>query len=85
MQRLVGIDAGLRGHEVWRTRLQPPRTASEQIDLLRITAHEMELLHPQIEAMGAHVPVEAIPYVYEFFDLAAAMIEAKAQTNYRPG
>jgi predicted nucleotidyltransferase len=85
VQRLVGIDAGLRGHEVWRTRLQPPRIASEQIDLLRITAHEMELLHPQIEAIGARVPVEVIPYVYEFFDLAATMIEAKARTNYRPG
>jgi predicted nucleotidyltransferase len=85
VQRLVGVDAGLRGHEVWRTRLQPPKTASEQIDLLRITAHEMESLHPQIEAMGACVPVAVIPYVYEFFDLAVTMIEAKARTNYRPG
>jgi hypothetical protein len=45
----------------------------------------MQQLHPQIEAMGARVPVEVIPYVYKFFDLAAMMIEAKASTNYRPG
>jgi hypothetical protein len=47
----------------------PAAKDSEQIDLLRITAHEMESLHPQIEAMGACVPVEVMP----LHDLQAAL------------
>jgi hypothetical protein len=57
----------------------PPVTPREQIAMLRETALAMEQLTLQIEATGGHVQSAAISYVYDFFDLADALL--KQQEN----
>lgn len=74
MKRLLGLSVTRKGHEAWRTSVQPPVTPRDQIAMLRATAQEMEQLTPAIEAIGGQVQSVAIPYVYDFFDLADAML-----------
>ncbi len=64
----------------------PPVHRHTQLAMLREIAREMEQLTSDIEAIGAVVQVEAIPYVYAFFDLADMMIqEESAGFCYRIG
>jgi predicted nucleotidyltransferase len=78
VKRLVGVSTTRPSQEEWRTTFHPPSHPGEHIALLRATAHEMEAMTPHIEAIGARVPMAAIPYIYDFFDLAQLMIEATA-------
>lgn len=75
MKRLVGLSTTREGQEEWRTSVLPPIHRDEQMAMLRETAQVMEQLTPAIEAIGGHVPSSAIPYVYDFFDLADALIQ----------
>jgi hypothetical protein len=43
--------------------------------MLREIAQEMEQLKNVIEMIGGQVPSPAIPYVYDFFNLADALIQ----------
>jgi predicted nucleotidyltransferase len=74
MKRLVGLGTTRKGQEAWRTSVLPPVAPREQIAMLRETAQEMEHLTPEIEAVGGHVQSRAIPSVYDFFDLADALL-----------
>jgi hypothetical protein len=47
----------------------------EQMAMLREIAREMEQLTNAIELIGGQVPSRAIPYVYDFFDLADALLQ----------
>ena len=53
----------------------PPLQPAEQAAALRELAHEMEALMPRAVELGARVPLDAIPQIYRFFNLAEAMIE----------
>ncbi len=75
IKRLVGLSAIQEGHEEWRTTLLPPVHRTEQITMLREIAQEMEQLTSAIGMVGGQVPSRAIPYVYDLFDLADALIE----------
>jgi hypothetical protein len=75
MKRLVGLSTIREGQEEWRTTVLPPAHCHEQVAMLREIAHEMEQLTSAIEMIGGHVPSPAIPYVYDFFDLADALIQ----------
>ncbi len=77
VKRLMGVSANPDGQEAWRTSILPPVEPGEQIAMLRELAHEMEQLTPQVEALGGNVQTEAIPYVYDFFDLADTMLQEK--------
>lgn len=74
-KRLVGLSTVQEGQEEWRTTLLPPVQRAEQMAMLREIAHEMEQLTSAIELIGGQVPSRAIPYVYNFFDLADAFIQ----------
>jgi predicted nucleotidyltransferase len=74
VKRLVGLSMTRKGQEEWRTSVLPPVAPREQIAMLRETAQAMERLTPEIEAGGGHVQSAAIPYVYNFFDLADALL-----------
>jgi len=74
MKRLLGLSTTRKGDEAWRTSVQPPVTPHDQIAMLRATAQEMEQLTPAIEAIGGRVHSAALPYIYDFFDLADAML-----------
>jgi predicted nucleotidyltransferase len=74
MKRLVGLSTTRKGQEEWRTNVLPPVAARSQIAMLRETAQEMEHLTPEIEAIGGQVQSGAIPSVYDFFDLADALL-----------
>jgi predicted nucleotidyltransferase len=75
MKRLVGLSTVQEGQEEWRTTLLPPVHRAEQMAMLREIAHEMEQLTSAIELIGGQVPSRAIPYVYNFFDLADTLIQ----------
>jgi predicted nucleotidyltransferase len=75
IKRLVGLSAVQEGQEEWRTTLLPPVNRAEQMTMLREIAHEMEQLTSSIEMIGGQVPSLVIPYVYDFFDLADALIQ----------
>ena len=77
VKRLMGVSANPDGQEAWRTSILPPVEPGEQIAMLRELSHEMEQLTPQVEALGGNVQTEAIPYVYDFFDLADTMLQEK--------
>lgn len=72
---LVGVSTIPDGQEAWRTGVLPPVQQSEQIAMLCELAHEMEQLKPHVEALGGSVQTDAIPYVYDFFDLANTMLQ----------
>jgi predicted nucleotidyltransferase len=74
MKRLVGLSTTRKGQEAWRTSVLPPVAPREQIAMLRETAQEMEHLTPEIEAVGGQVQSGAVPSVYNFFDLADALL-----------
>ena len=74
VKRLVSLNMTRKGQEEWRTSVLPPVAPREQIAMLRETAQAMELLTPEIEAIGGHVQSVAIPSVYDFFDLADALL-----------
>jgi hypothetical protein len=75
MKRLVGLRAIQEEQEEWRTTLLPPVHRTEQMAMLREIAQEMEQLTSAIELIGGQVPSRVIPYVYDFFDLADALIQ----------
>jgi hypothetical protein len=75
MKRLVGLSTVQDGQEAWRTTLLPPVHRVEQMTMLRSIAQEMEQLTSAIELIGGQVPSRAIPYVFDFFDLADALIQ----------
>jgi hypothetical protein len=75
MKHLVGLSAIQEGQEEWRTTLLPPVHRTEQMAMLREIAQEMEQLTSSIEMIGGQIPSRAIPYVYDFFDMADALIE----------
>jgi predicted nucleotidyltransferase len=75
MKRLVGLSTVQDGQEAWRTALLPPVHRVEQMAMLRAFAQEMEQLTSAIELIGGQVPSRAIPYVFDFFDLADALIQ----------
>jgi predicted nucleotidyltransferase len=75
MKRLIGLSTVQEGQEEWRTTLLPPVQRAEQMAMLREIAQEMEQLTSAIELIGGQVPSRAIPYVYDFFDLADALIQ----------
>jgi predicted nucleotidyltransferase len=75
MKRLVGLSTVQVGQEAWRTALLPPVHRVEQMAMLRAFAQEMEQLTSAIELIGGQVPSRAIPYVFDFFDLADALIQ----------
>jgi predicted nucleotidyltransferase len=75
IKRLVGLSAIQEGQEEWRTTLLPPVHRTEQITMLREIAQEMEHLTSAIGMVGGQIPSRAIPYVYDFFDLAGTLIE----------
>lgn len=74
VKRLVSLSITRKGQEEWRTSVLPPVAPRDQIVMLRETAQAMEHLTPEIEAIGGHVQSIAIPYVYDFFDLADALL-----------
>jgi hypothetical protein len=74
VKRLVGLSTTRKGQEEWRTSVLPPVAPHEQIAMLRETVQAMEHLTPEIEAVGGHVQSVAIPYVYDFFDLADTLL-----------
>lgn len=75
MKLLVNLSIVQEGQEEWRTTLLPPVHPAEQMAMLREIAQEMEQLTSAIEMIGGKVLSRAIPYVYDFFDLADALIE----------
>jgi hypothetical protein len=75
MKRLVSLRTVQEGQEQWRTALLPPVQRAEQMVMLRALAHKMKQLTSAIELIGGQVPSRAIPYVYDFFDLADALIQ----------
>lgn len=75
IKRLLGLSMVRKGQEEWRTSVLPPVTPHEQIAMLREIAQAMEQLTSQIEAAGGHVQSAAISYVYDFFDLADALLK----------
>jgi predicted nucleotidyltransferase len=75
MKRLVGLSTVQEGQEEWRTTLLPPVHRAEQMAMLRGIAQEMEQLTNAIEMIGGQVPSRAIPFVFDFFDLADALIQ----------
>ena len=75
MKHLVGLSTVQEGQEEWRTTLLPPVHRAEQMAMLRAIAQEMEQLSSAIELIGGQVPSRAIPYVFDFFDLADALIQ----------
>jgi hypothetical protein len=75
MKRLLGLSTIRKGQEEWRTAVLPPVVPQEQIAMLREIAQEMERLTPQIEAAGGQVQSVAISYVYDFFELADALLK----------
>jgi predicted nucleotidyltransferase len=75
MKRLLGLSSIRKGQEEWRTTVLHPVAPHEQIAMLRETAQMMEQLTSHIEAAGGHVQSAAISYVYDFFDLADALLE----------
>jgi predicted nucleotidyltransferase len=75
IKRLVGLSTVREGQEEWRTTLLPPVHRDEQMAMLREIAREMEQLTNAIELIGGQVPSRAIPYVYDFFDLADALLQ----------
>ena len=77
VRRLVGVSTIPDGQEAWRTSVLPPVQAGGQIAMLRELAHDMEELTSHIEALGGSVQVKAIPYIYDFFDLANTMLQEK--------
>ena len=86
MKRLVGLSTVREGQAEWRTTLLPPVHRAEQMAMLREIAREMEHLTNAIERIGGQVPSQAIPYVYDFFDLADALLqqeETEQVTSYR--
>jgi predicted nucleotidyltransferase len=58
----------------------PPVEPAGQLALLREIAREMEALTPELKALGVDVPSEAIPSIYDFLDLAAAIIKEDIPT-----
>lgn len=74
MKRLLGLSTVRKGQEEWRSKVLPPVAPHEQIAMLREIAEEMEQLTSEIEDAGGHVPSAAISYVYDFFDLADALL-----------
>ena len=66
-----------QGQEEWRTTLLPPVHRAEQMAMLRQIAREMEHLTNAIELIGGQVPSRAIPHVYDFFDLADALLQQR--------
>src|SRR5262249_6457779 len=58
-----------------------PGTPAEQMALLRALVAKMEALGPQIRAIGATIPDQAIPQIYNFFALAESMIGQKDRSN----
>ena len=81
MKRLVGLSTVREGQEEWRTTLLPPVHRAEQMAMLREIAREMELLTNAIERIGGQVPSQAIPYVYDFFDLADALLQQEVKST----
>jgi hypothetical protein len=75
MKRLVGLSMVQEGQQEWRTTLLPPVHRAEQMAMLREIAQEMGQLTSAIEKIGGQIPSRAIPYVYDFFDLADALIQ----------
>lgn len=75
VRRLVGVSTIPEGQEAWRTSVLPPVRPGEQIAMLRELSHEMEQLTPHVEDLGGNVETEAIPYIYDFFDLADDMLQ----------
>ena len=75
MKRLVGLSTVREGQEEWRKTLLPPVHRAEQMAMLREIVREMEQLTNAIELIGGQVPSRAIPYVYDFFDLADALLQ----------
>jgi hypothetical protein len=49
--------------------------------MLREIAREMEQLTNAIERIGGQVPSQAIPYVYDFFDLADALLQQEVKST----
>lgn len=75
MKRLLGLSTAQEGQEAGRTDLLLPAHRLEQMAMLRAVAQEMEQLTSTIELIGGQVPSRAIPYVFDFFDLADALIQ----------
>ncbi len=75
MKRMLGLSTVQEGQEDWRTALLPPVHRVAQMAMLRAVAQEMEQLTSAIELIGGQVPSRAIPYVFDFFDLADALIQ----------
>jgi hypothetical protein len=75
MKRLIGLSTVQEGQEEWRTALLPPVHRIEQMAMLRAIAQEMVQLTSAIELIGGQVPSQAIPYVFDFFDLADTLIQ----------
>ena len=75
MKRLVGLSSVREGQEEWRTSILPPVHRHEQMTMLREITHEMEQLAGSIETLGGFIPSATIPSVYDFFDLADALIQ----------
>jgi hypothetical protein len=74
VRRLAGVSTIPDGQEAWRTSVLPPVQQGEQIAMLRELAQDMKELTSHIEALGGSVQVEAMLYIYDFFDLAEAML-----------
>ena len=81
MKRLVGLSTVREGQEEWRTTLLPPVHRAEQMAMLREIAREMEHLTDAIELIGGQVPTQTIPYVYDFFDLADAILQQEVKST----
>ena len=81
MKRLVGLSTVREGQEEWRTTLLPPVHRAEQMVMLREIAREMEQLTTAIKLIGGQVPSRAIPYVYDFFDLADAILQQEVKST----
>jgi hypothetical protein len=81
MKRLVGLSTFREGQEEWRTTLLPPVHRAEQMAMLREIAWEMEQLTNAIERIGGQAPSQAIPYVYDFFDLADALLQQEVKST----
>ena len=79
IKRMLGLNTVQEGHEEWRTALLPPVHRVEQMAMLRAIAQEMEHLTSTIELIGGHVPSRAIPYVFDFLDLADTLIQQEEE------
>ena len=75
MKRLLDLSSVQEGQEEWRTTLLPPVHRAEQMAMLRELAKEMEQLTSAIELIGGQVPSQAIPFVYDFFNLADTLVQ----------